>query len=541
MPNSKLFIHIFSLLAIIVTSNIYGSTLLFTDKIDPELRKKIEKLSNENPSNIQDIIINAGYLDVSVLENNDTLFIYPSVKYLIGDLYIDNLRINGISDDLPFTEINFDNLIDHQLDNKKDNGYHFAKFSIDKILKNNSEVDVYLLSDLGPQLRINKIKYDGLSRTNSKIMDVYVKQLNDSILSRTNLDKLTAQVKSIDFLRYNPPPKIYPNEGYNKADIVFDMSEKKQVLFEGGFGFLPESSIFIWNLNLNFQNVFGAGRKFGLKNDRRNKNRHLFEVSYSEPVFLLSADELSVSVKTRDYRESFYEFSADGYYKTKLDYKYSLGLHLGWKSLKTEGDIPDYKTYTAGLIAGFQNMDNLLNPTSGLRLDWSIEYQNRQYRSDSGVSNLERSSINDVRNQIEIEYIKSISYPIISRWQFNYQSLETSESLPPLSELFLIGGPNSIRGFDSEQFSTIRNAYLNFDLRYRFSSGYLFGFYDLAYLNNHVLSQNIEFKTDEFYRFGYGFGISLIRDNHMLKMSIGWNKDIPFDQPYLTIDISSEI
>lgn len=524
-----------------ITSKSYGVSILFTDSVDSEIKKSIEKLPNDSLTIIHNKMVDAGYLDVSISQINDTIYIAPSTKYYINRLYVESLMINQNSKPKVFNQVTLEKQIFHYLEQLKNDGFHFARLTIDKIDKNEGKVDIYFKADLGPQLRINNIKYDGLSRTPVETMNRYIRQFPDSILNKSNIEKINEQAKSIDFLDYSPPPKIFPSPGYNKADVVLSFKEKKQALFEGGFGYLPETSIVVWDFDLKFQNVFGQGRKFGLKSDRRNKNKQLFEVSYSQPMFLLSIDELLLSVSTRDYRESFYEFSAEGYYKTTLKNKYYLGLKLGWKSVQPEKNLPDYKIFTLGVKTGYDNLDNRLNPTAGIRMGWSIEYQNRHYKSDYGTVLVENSTINETRNQVEIEYLQKIFYPLISRWQLNYRSLETSESLPPLSELFLLGGSATIRGFNTEQFSALRTAFLNFDLRYRFKSGYLFGFYDIAYLNNHILSLNLDIITEEYYRFGYGFGISLVRNSQLLKISFGWNKDVPFDQPYLTIGISSEI
>jgi outer membrane protein assembly factor BamA len=524
-----------------VIPNIYGATVIFNNQVDANSQKKIDNYSNITFDLVYTTMVDAGYLDAAISQSNDTIFITSNDQYQFDKMYVDGVLLKTNSIGTIFHQVNVEKNVMKFLEQKKNEGFLFSRLSVNRIIKNKNTVDVYFSSDLGPQLRINNIKYDGLNRTPREIVDIYVRQMPDSILNKSNLEKLTDQAKSIDFLEYSPPPKILPLAGYDKADIVFDFREKKQAIFEGGFGYLPETSTVVWNIDLNFQNVFGYGRKFGLKSDHRDKNRQLFEISYSQPIFLISTDVLSFSVATRDYRESFYEFSANGSYKTNLSNRYSVGLLLGWKSLKPDGELPDYKIFTSGIIAGYSNFDNNFNPTTGIRLDWSIEYQNRQNQSDSGVVAVDKSSYNETRNQIELEYIQKISYPVITRWQLNYRSLETSESLPPLSELFLLGGSSTIRGFNTEQFSALRTAFLNFDLRYRIKSGYLFGFYDIAYLNNHILSSDLDVITDEFYRFGYGFGISLLRKSQFLRLSVGWNKDIPFDQPYLTIGVSSEI
>ena len=124
---------------------------------------------------------------------------------------------------------------------------------------------------------------------------------------------------------------------------------------------------------------------------------------------------------------------------------------------------------------------------------------------------------------------------------FGYVGLETNESLPPPAELYYIGGPGTIRGYRNEQFAAIRSAYATLEPRLRFDSGYLFVFYEGAYINNRVAAGDGGTRADEFYRSSYGVGGAVIDGSRSVRISLGWNPEASFDQPRLSLEFSSEI
>ena len=123
---------------------------------------------------------------------------------------------------------------------------------------------------------------------------------------------------------------------------------------------------------------------------------------------------------------------------------------------------------------------------------------------------------------------------------FNYRGLETGETEPPLSELYLIGGPGTLRGFRNDRFVAQRTAFASVEPRLRFRTAYLFLFYDGAYLNRRTVADSGT-VTNEDYRYGYGLGLAVADANRSVKLSLGWNEETGFDQPRLSIELQSDL
>jgi outer membrane protein assembly factor BamA len=460
---------------------------------------------------------------------------------------IDSVYIKGDSSDVIvldriFNQRNLEQLANNILNGHYDSGYYWASVKVDKIRKDGNQIELELSVIKGPLVRLASAVYSGLTRTNHSLVARYIPINAGDTLSNATLQRAEKAAAGIGFVTFHPPPVVRPLEGYTSADLEFQFSEKRQFTFEGGGGYLPDNpNGVVWHLNLHFNNLFGGGRQASIFSERLENNRNVLRLGYGQPLFVAGVGYLSLDVSTRDYREQFYEFSLEGTYLTQLRSNLSAGLSLGWKSVEPTGSQPSYSRFTSHFSIEQEILDNRMNPANGLDLHWTIAYSYRRYREDSLTVRPERNSFNETRVSVSVKWYKQVSGRLIGHLGLNYIGLETNESLPPVSELILIGGPGTIRGFRNEQFAVLRTAFGSIEPRLRFSDGYLFTFYDAAYLNNRIIQPDETVKTDELYRYGYGFGIALHDSRRAIILSLGWNPELQFDQPWLSVEFSSDI
>ncbi|TET96642.1 MAG: hypothetical protein E3J26_00945 [Candidatus Zixiibacteriota bacterium] len=460
----------------------------------------------------------------------------------IDSVYVKNDSSYVIALDKAFNQRNLEELTDNILSKYYDCGYYWASVKVDKIRKHGERVELEFRIIKGPLVRLAGVVYTGLTRTSHGLVARYIPIGAGDTLSDATLRRAEKAAAGIGFVTFHPPPVIRPLEGYTGADLEFQFSEKKQFTFEGGGGYLPDNSTgLVWHLNLHFNNLFGGGRQTSIFSERRERGRNVLRLGYDQPLFVAGVGHLSFQIGTRDYREQFYEFSLEGAYLTRLRGNLSAGLSLGWKSVEPVGNLPSYSRFTSRFSIEREALDNRLNPANGLDLRWSIAYSYRRYREDSLAATPERNSFNETRVSVSIKWYKQVIGRLVGHLGLNYIGLETDESLPPISELIFIGGPVTIRGFRNEQFAVLRTAFGTVEPRLRFSSGYLFTFYDAAYLNNRVAQPDGTIRTDELYRNSYGLGIALHDSRRAIKLSLGWNPELQFDQPRLSVEFSSDI
>ncbi|MFH2050126.1 MAG: BamA/TamA family outer membrane protein [bacterium] len=467
-----------------------------------------------------------------------------------NNLRIDSLYINGdiISAnkvDLPFDQTSVNRTINSFLKPYQDSGYYYASLEIEQIEKDNKSVILHLNFLKGPLLKIGAIVIDGLRRTNVNTIKRYIAISKSDTLNNELLERSDFAARQIDYIRYIPPIDVIPRPGFTEADLLFRFEEIKPVSIIAGGGYLPDKKTMIWNLDLRLNNLFGSGRKVSFKSEKKEKGHNILELYYRQFVFNKGFSTVEFTTSTRDYRDQFYEFSIESKLRVLLSRRLHSGIGLGYRSVEpVESDLSysSFSTYSANFTISSDNLIDKYNPYQGYAFDWTIKYTYRKYNDDSlQFENGLLSSYNDTRLNIKMDWYQTIISDLMIRSGLKYFGLETAEELPPVSELYFVGGPGSIRGFRSEQFTALRTAIFTIEPRFRFNAGNLFLFYDGAYINNRLVDSEAGIKTEEDFYQGFGFGITLHDSYRFVKLSFGWNRDLPFDQPYLSIELSTDI
>jgi outer membrane protein assembly factor BamA len=488
------------------------------------------------------LLADEGYLDAAVRAEAGRLHILAGKQSTIASIFwIDDSTLqSGVNQ--PFTRENVEDLIDRNLGRYREMGYLYTSAAVTKVSRQGDKVSLEMRLNRGPLLTLQKNIYSGLKRTRPELIDKYLPVKSGQPLTERNLARAERRAAAIPFVNFEPPVIVRPQAGYTSADLEYIFSEKKQVLFSGGAGITPTgASNLTWNFDLRFQNFFGGGRFASLKSERRERGRQTLDVAYRQPVLMFGVGEAGLGVSTRDYRDQFYEFSATADYRSRLGASFYAGLELGWRSIEPAGEIPSYSSLSSAFMIEQNSLDNSINPSSGSKLVWTISFGYRRYSDDSLAVQPERNSFNDTRTTVQAEWYRRLWGSLVGQLSLNFRGLQTAESVPPLSELYYVGGPGTIRGYRNEQFTGIRTAFGTLEPRVRLSSGYFFVFYDGAYLANRITGADGTVATDEFYRSGYGLGAAIVSRGRILKMSLGWNPDVAFDEPRLSLEFSTEI
>lgn len=487
------------------------------------------------------ILHDRGYLDISITHDSEETRITPGQQATLQTIHIAGADSTHFNINRPFTKVNVDRAINEILNGYSQRGFYYAAVEIIDVTRNDSMIDLTVKLTSGPKVKVAGTEYIGLIKTDPQLIDRMLDLPDTTTLTDRLIQETESTASAIPFLKFQPPVLVKPRAGYTESDLQLTFTERRQFYFEGAIGYLPQdNSNLVWSLDMTLRNLFGGGREARLRSERREKDRNELQIQYTQPAFLIGIDRLSASIATRDYRESFYEFSAQASYTARLSHTSTLSLGLEWKSVEPETNLPGFNRYGITLGGGSNTLDSRTNPSRGFRIEGALSYLNRRYDTDTTKLQPESRVLNETRAELQLEKFTSFGVGPVWRTFVGYQGLETSESLPPLSELTLIGGPGTLRGYRNEQFAVIRAAYATLEPRFRFNSGYAFLFIDAAYLNNRI-ENNGNIVADEFYRYGYGLGLALVARERAVELSLGWSEEADIDQPRLSIRFSSDI
>jgi outer membrane protein assembly factor BamA len=514
----------------------------------PVNAKQIERLMAAQSSDLHRIDTAAvllrdfGYLDATVRSKGDSLIIESGPRFRLARIAISGdstFKVNGGGF---FSRTNIRDQLADLIDILNDRGYHFASMQITGVHRDRQSVNLDINLNRGPVVTVSEMRYVGLVRSNPAGIERSLPVRRGDTLTSLLLRSVEAAADELDHVVFLPPVRVQPQAGYATAALEFRFVERKQFHLEGSGGYIPDAAIgLVWSLQAAFTNLFGEGRQAWAHSERSEKGRNSLKLKYRQPMFLAGAGRLGFEVSTRDYRDQFYEFYAGADYTARLAAGWEGGLGLSYKSVTPDDDRPSFTRYAARLSSAQRSLYPRQNPTGGWALSWSLTYAHRRYRQDSLIIEPEQRVLNDTRAAVAVQTVYSLWGRVVTKLGINYLGYLTDEPLPPISELYLIGGPGSLRGYRNENFSALHAVIATLEPRFRFDSGYLYLFHDGAYLNNRVRRSDSSIVTEERYRYGYGVGLAVMEPGRRLRLSLGWNPEFAFDQPRLSIEFSADI
>lgn len=514
----------------------------------PVTEKQISRLAANRSSDahlvdtVLTILSSEGYLDARAERSGDSLIIDSGARSRLARIVITGDSTFDIRIHDYFSRHNLESRIENQLRHFYDQGYHYASLQITGARRDGLSVQVDATLNHGPVVMVADVRYLGLERSRPEQIARLLPIRRGDTLTNEALRATEAAADRIGYVTFRPPIRVQPQPGYQAAVLELQFDEKKQFRIEGTGGYIPDNSTgLVWSLQMGFTNMFGDGRQARMLSERREKGRNSLALEYRQPLFLLGMGELTVSAATRDYRDQFYEFTASSQYSSNFRSGWEGTLGLAFKSVTPAEGQPSFRRYTATVTMSHGELLPRRNPIRGWSLAWSVAYAHRRYSGDSLTGDLRQQVLNDTRATVSLQAVQSVYRRVVMQLKTGYQGYRTTESLPPVSELYLVGGPGSLRGYRNEQFAAIHAATGSVEPRLRFDQGYLFIFYDGAYLNNRVHGNDNSTDTNEQYRYGYGFGLAVMEPGRVLRLSLGWNPELPFDQPRLLVEFTADI
>ncbi len=513
--------------------------------LPPANADKIERLAardNVPADSLLAVLLAEGYLDAVVTVDSSGVVVSAGSQATLRSVIVageEDSSVVGFAG--PFTRALVERITDSLVADRQNAGHYFATVSFEKIVRSGEEVTLHVRSTPGPMVRVGSIRYVGLRRVRAAFIERYLSVTSGDSLTDEGLERIERAAGAIPLVRFVPPVAVRPRPGYAEADLELTFAEDHPLAFELGGGYVPDSreDELVWHVDARFSNLLGGGRSARILSERREEGRQVLQVGYAQPVFLLGLGRVRGEVATRDYRESFYEFAVTGGWEARIQPDLTAGVDLGYRGVEPSGNQASFRAYQAGFSVSWERLADPLNPREGFRAATRVAYSHRRYSADT-LSRVTARAFNETRTRFDAAVFQPLVGALVGHVGVGYQGLETAEDLPPLSELVLVGGPGTIRGYRNEQFAVVRAALLTVEPRVRFGSGYLFGFVDGAYLNNRVASV-VGTRTDEEFKTGYGLGLAVVTQRRGVKLSLGWNPDLGYDEARLSIQFTSEI
>lgn len=451
----------------------------------------------------------------------------------------------SLQHETPFSQIALENGIGRVLTLYGEHGH--PKVEIEpsgfQLFPDSGTVDFHINVHEGHKVRIGGIKLSGLKKTNS---DVVLRELPihiGDVFDQRKIDESLRRLRNLGYF-YSVDP-LALEEGETPDTILFHalMTEARTGRLTGVIGYAPPSSEvddaprLTGTIEASENNLFGTGRsanflwKSGLLKTLR--------LGYREPWVFGKPASIGVEYAQLKQRNQFTnaeseEQSGSLTIGTQLRESIEGALTVSYKRINYAAEIPTLPVpigqddslpgfnrpfpqlsrngsfdaqaqngvkygVTFSVIRDSRNF--ILNPTEGRRDSVAFEFSRGDFRL--------RKLWVDLRQYYPTwrKQVIAIGLHAASTWGTN---------IPP-TELFYLGGANTLRGYDEDWFSGPRRVYTNIEYRFLVArASRFFVFVDLG-----SVSQIQKPSTFDPIRLGYGIGMRLESRGGLLRIDYG--------------------
>jgi outer membrane protein assembly factor BamA len=419
----------------------------------------------------------------------------------------------------------FQNKEQSLLDYLENNGYPFAKISLDSIvLKGNSEVSANLKIDKGPLYHIDSIRVYGTARISNQFLQHYLNIPNGCVYRKEKLEAISKKILEL--------PYVQEQQSWNLtmlgtgSVVNLYLKPKKSSQINALVGFLPSSDPTTGNkllvtgeATINLQNTLGNGESIGLNWQQMQPQSPRLNLQFQQPYLFNSPFGLSFTFDLYKQDSSYTNINL------QLGMQYALSANqagtvfiqemttslqnvdtltvIATHSLPADADLT---SVSLGMTYEFNNTNYRFNPRKGNELQFLGTVGTRKIRPNAEIvqlidpsdSSFNFGSLYDTVKLNTYEFMAKLSaahyFPLsrASTLKLGFNGGIFSSPNPYRNELFLIGGYKLLRGFDEA--SILAAQYTVGTVEYRYLVGmnsFLFTFLDVGWAKNNVPGYNL--------------------------------------------------
>ena len=432
-------------------------------------------------------------------------------------------QFNFLEDQIFYTK-ELESSIEQILIDFENSGYPFANVKISSVefLTDSSEninrVNIHLKIESGNISKIDKIDIRGNTSTKDYVIIRELRLDYSEPYDQRKIEEFPKRLNRLRFFEPVPIPQFYFNSK-NEGVLVIDVKEKNTNNFDGIIGYIPagknESSGYVTGLvNISLRNLFGTGRAASLKWNKYDRNSQELDIKYLEPWFLSFPININVGLYQRIQDSTYVQRKIEGSIEYLATEDISAGLVIGTESVvPTVRTIPVFTVFNSSYLTTGANLkidtrDDPYSPTEGFLFNNTYSYTRKKINGPlEYITPSTQTSVDLQRFTVSFYYFYELFSRQIVALGVNGKELRTSSF--ENSDLFRLGGTNSLRGYREDQFLGSRIFWSNLEYRALFTRRtYGFVFFDTGYyLRPEEQEKNISKQEDFLYGFGLGLNI----------------------------------
>lgn len=366
--------------------------------------------------------------------------------------------------------------------------------------------------------RIDLIEIKGNNSTKDYVILRELRITPGEIYEQRKIEDIPRRLNRLRFFDPVRTPEFYFNSK-NEGVLVIEVKERVTNNFDGIIGYMPprtdnEKGYITGLVNISLRNLFGTGRAAAIRWQQLDRYSQEIELKYLEPYFFNFPFNLNGRVHQRKQDTTYVQRLFEGSVEYLATEDITASVNFATESvIPTETVIPRFTVFnstsiTTGLALKYDTRDDVFAPTSGALFITSYSFSRKKINGpEQFLTAAILKNINLQRATADFHFFYEFFQNQVATIGIHWRELQGS--FFEVSDLYLLGGTNSLRGYRENQFLGARIAWTN--LEYRLLMGrrsYGFLFFDTGYyLLNEDKSRNI--TGSEAFKIGYGLGLNL--------------------------------
>ena len=401
----------------------------------------------------------------------------------------------------------------------ENNGYPFAKISLDSIQIEQGAISGLLNIEKGPLYKIDSIHINGTAKISVDFMERYLGIPEGSIYKKDRLLSVSRRILELPFIQEERPWTI--NMLGTGSILNLYLKPKKSSQIDALVGFMPNNDqlensklLVTGQATVVLRNPFGNGESLGLEWQQLQQKSPRLNVSFQQPYIFHSPYGVNLAFSL--YKKDSSYINTDGLlgvqYNASMNKKASVFIQTAGCSVLTIDtaqiiatrqlpEVADVSSLSLGATYEFSNTNYKFNAVRGNEIYFIGSAGTKRLKKNSEIIRLKdendpsfdygslydtvKTSTYQFRMNLagahyfQLGQVSTIRLAVNAAW---YQSPKIFRN-----ELFQIGGYKLLRGFDEE--SILASEYAVGSLEYRYLIGmnsFLFSFIDGGWAKNTV-------------------------------------------------------
>lgn len=402
-------------------------------------------------------------------------------------------------------------------------GYPLAQFQFDSVTVAQKDDEIIaalkLRFDPGPPVRIDSVVIRGNKLTKRHVL---VRELPVRAGDRFNLEKVQSipdRLMRLGYLQSVAPPQLAV-DSHGRYLLDVNVTEGNSNFFNGIAGYNPaagnQKGYLTGLIDLKFGNLFGTGRQFNARWEKRGIETQELALRYREPWVAGYPLHLSGGFKQLIQDTLYIERKWDLAAEIPLGQNFVVSGYLSQERVSPDSlgselfGVPDSRVRNLGLGLRYDSTDDPINPRRGV---FYLTTGETGRKTVQPLDSSQAQTFSRERIFIDFQWLQPVFWPQVLSLALHGRLVTSSEQVVPLPDQFRLGGATTLRGYREEQFRGSRVAWSNIEYRYLLSRrSRAFLFFDVGYyyrLERAASENETEpqfFKIEEF-KPAWGLGI----------------------------------